>query len=228
MSTVRIATYNIHECTGRDRRVDPQRTATVLVELDADVIALQELRSPHGALQTLEFLADRTGMFPVEGPTMLKGTATYGNALLSRTKPLEVRGIDLSVPRREPRGALDVCLPVAGRRLRVVATHLGLRPAERRWQVRRLLDHIVPGRGETLLLTGDLNEWFLWGRPLRWLHAEFVETPSPATFPSGCPMFALDRLWVRPRATLRSLTVHRSPTARMASDHLPLVATLQW
>jgi len=227
MPRVRIATYNIHECIGRDRRVDPHRTAAVLNELHADVIALQELRSAYGALRTLEFLADRTGMFAVEGPTMEKAGASYGNALLSRTKPLEVRGIDLSVPEREPRGALDVELLIAGRRLRVVATHLGLRPAERRDQVRRLLDHLAPDAGAPLVLTGDLNEWFLWGRPLRWLHAVFDETPSPATFPSGRPVFALDRLWVRPRTLLSTLTVHRSAAAQAASDHLPLVATLQ-
>lgn len=228
MAAVRIATYNIHECVGRDRRVDPHRTAAVLLELDADVIALQELRSPFGALRTLDFLADRTGMFALEGPTMVKLGASYGNALLSRTKPLEVRGIDLSVPGREPRGALEARLLVAGHRLRVVATHLGLRPAERRFQVRRLLDHLVPDPGEVMVLTGDLNEWFLWGRPLRWLHAVFRDTPSPATFPSGRPVFALDRLWVRPRAMLSALAVHRSATARIASDHLPLVATLQF
>ena len=227
MPLARIATYNIHECIGRDRRIDPGRTAAVIAELNADVIALQELRSPYGAVRTLEFLAERTGMFPVEGPTMQKTGASYGNALLSRTPLLAVRGIDLSVPGHEPRGALDVQLQCAGRSLRVVATHLGLRPAERRLQVRRLLDHLGPDPSAPLVLTGDLNEWFLWGRPLRWLHAVFEETPSPATFPSGRPVFALDRLWVRPRALLATLAVHRSAVAVAASDHLPLVATLQ-
>jgi endonuclease/exonuclease/phosphatase family metal-dependent hydrolase len=227
MTAVRIATYNIHECVGRDRRIDPHRTAAVLIELGADIIALQELRSAYGALRTLEFLAERTGMFAVQGPTMLKAGASYGNALLSITPPLEVRGVDLSVPGREPRGALDVQLMVADRPLRVVTTHLGLRPAERRSQVLRLLDHLAPDRGGTLVLTGDLNEWFLWGRPLRWLHAVFAETPGPATFPSGWPLFALDRLWVQPREALTSLTVHSSETARIASDHLPLIATLR-
>jgi endonuclease/exonuclease/phosphatase family metal-dependent hydrolase len=227
MSPVRIATYNIHECIGRDGRVDPHRTAAVLIELDADVIALQEMRSHDGALRTLDLFADKAGMFVVQGPTMLKAGASFGNALLSRTKPLESHGIDLSVPGREPRGALDVRLQLAGRRVRVVATHLGLRPAERRMQVRELLAHLAPDPGEVLVLTGDLNEWFLWGRPLRWLHAVFTETPSPATYPSSRPLFALDRLWVQPRALLTALAVHRSATARIASDHLPLVATLE-
>jgi endonuclease/exonuclease/phosphatase family metal-dependent hydrolase len=75
---------------------------------------------------------------------------------------------------------------------------------------------------------GDINEWFLWGRPLRWLHVEFQETPAPATFPAYRPVLALDRLWVRPRTALRRLAVHATPLARVASDHLPLVAALEW
>jgi hypothetical protein len=64
-------------------------------------------------------------------------------------------------------------------------------------------------------------------RAARRLHAHFGETPAPATFPSGWPLFALDRLWVNPLHCLRELAVHRSPLSRVASDHLPLAATLE-
>ena len=40
---LRIATYNIHKCRGLDGRVRPQRIVEVLRELDADLIALQEV-----------------------------------------------------------------------------------------------------------------------------------------------------------------------------------------
>jgi endonuclease/exonuclease/phosphatase family metal-dependent hydrolase len=76
-----------------------------------------------------------------------------------------------------------------------------------------------------IVLIGDLNEWFLWGRPL--LQVFFEETPAPATFPSGFPLFALDRAWAKPRRRLRQLLVHSSPLARRASDHLPLVASVE-
>jgi endonuclease/exonuclease/phosphatase family metal-dependent hydrolase len=137
-----------------------------------------------------------------------------------------VERIDRSVPRREPRGALDVQVDCGGARLRVLTTHLGLLPAERRRQVRRLLAALERAADLPTILMGDLNEWYLWGRPLRWLHVEFRRTPAPRTFPSRLPLFALDRLWVRPRALLQRLAVHASPLARVASDHLPLVATL--
>jgi endonuclease/exonuclease/phosphatase family metal-dependent hydrolase len=74
-------------------------------------------------------------------------------------------------------------------------------------------------------LIGDLNEWYLWGRPLRWLHSHFRETlATPATFPARRPVFALDRIWVARAGSLRGRRRHASPLARVASDHLPLVA----
>ena len=43
MSSIRIATYNIHKCLGLDRRVRPNRIAEVLKQTNADIIALQEV-----------------------------------------------------------------------------------------------------------------------------------------------------------------------------------------
>jgi endonuclease/exonuclease/phosphatase family metal-dependent hydrolase len=37
----------------------------------------------------------------------------------------------------------------------------------------------------------------------------------------------LDRLWVSPCSALIRVEAHRSPRARVASDHLPVVATLE-
>lgn len=84
---------------------------------------------------------------------------------------------------------------------------------------------IVPTPHPTLLM-GDLNEWFLWGRPLRWLHAHFQATPSPRSLPARTPLLALDRIWIEPRALLRRLCAHATPAARAASDHIPIVADI--
>lgn len=223
---LRVATYNVHSGVGTDGRCDPARIARVINELSADVVALQEVESRHGDLDTLEFLSRQTGMTALPGPTLLRTVGDYGNALLTRLSVLELRRIDLGFPGREPRGAIDAVLQAGWARLRVIATHLGLRPAERRHQIETLLARLGDDPGPTVLM-GDLNEWFLWGRPLRHLHAHFGETPAPATFPAGLPLFALDRLWVQPLRCLRRLRVHRSPLARVASDHLPLAATIE-
>jgi len=219
-----IATYNIHGAVGTDGRFSPQRVAEVLKEISADIIALQEV--PLGGfdmVNVLEILQEATGFVAVEGPTNNGPDRRYGNAVLSRYPIIQTRNIDLSFGSREPRGALDADVDCHGQPLRIIATHLGLRPAERRAQIRRLLQAFDTDRMPVILL-GDVNEWFVWGRPLRWLVSHFETVPAPRTFPSGWPLFALDRIWISPRHRLMHVDVHATPLARVASDHLPLIA----
>ena len=221
-----IASYNIHRCVGGDGRFDPARVRRVIEELDADVVALQEVETrAEGGLDLLESLAG-VGYQAIAGPTLFRENAHYGNALLSRLPVRAQRLHDLSVDGREPRGAIEVSLGAGSAVLRVVATHFGLAPWERRAQARRVLDLMNQAQAALEVLLGDLNEWFLWGRPLRWLHRAFAQTPAPRTWPARFPVFALDRLWARPRSALCALERHDSPAARTASDHLPLRAEL--
>lgn len=224
---MRIATYNIHACIGTDGRYEPKRIVSILRELDADIVALQEVEGHTvNDLELLAYLGAETGCRTIAGPTMFRDTRRYGNALLTRLPVLSTERIDLSLPRCEPRGALDVVFDWRGQRVHVVATHLGLKPSERRQQVRRLLALFESTSADADVLLGDLNEWLLWGRPLRWLRRHFTNTPHPRTYPSRWPLVALDRIWVSPRSALTSVRAHASPLARLASDHLPLKAEL--
>lgn len=221
---IRLASYNIHLGIGRDGQFNPERIARVINELDADAVALQEVSLGGGGFDMLDFLGRRCGLTPIAGPTLVTSAGAYGNAVLTRIKPGTVHRWNLSVGKREPRGAIDVQLHHQGSTLRVIATHLGLWPAERRRQTRLLLEIVKKDNRFPTVLLGDVNEWFLWGRPLRWMHRYFKSTPAPATFPSGRPLLALDRIWVDPRPALRFVIAHASKTARIASDHLPVVA----
>ncbi|HEY2864721.1 MAG TPA: endonuclease/exonuclease/phosphatase family protein [Casimicrobiaceae bacterium] len=225
-STITVATYNIHGAIGSDGSYAPERIAAVLAEIDADIIALQEVGARHHDVDTLTRLQEATGLHAVAEPPRWRAAGIHGNCVLSRHPIPECTHIDLTYPRREARSALDVVIDCDGAPLRVLATHLGLRPAERRAQVHRLLKVLEAETPHPTLLMGDLNEWFLWGRPLRWLHAHFRATPSPRSFPARAPLLALDRIWVEPRALLQRLWAHATPTARAASDHIPVVATI--
>ena len=227
MPSLRLVSYNIHCGIGRDGRFSEQRILDVLREIDADVVALQEVESLTSGIDMLGWLAHATDSQSVAGTTLTHADGHYGNGLLARCPIVSSELLDLSWRGREPRGAIAADIDCAGEGLRVVATHLGLRPAERREQVEQLLRLFRQRPGERAVLLGDLNEWFLWGRPLRRLHAYFSETPAPATFPAISPFLALDRLWTHPRTILRELRVHDSATARVASDHLPLVAEIE-
>ena len=232
-----VATYNIHACVGVDRRYDPVRIAAVLRELDADIIGLQEVATRRRGpvfLDQESFLAAQTELRAVSGLRIIGNRSRFGNAILTRLPILAVRHIDLSVDGRAPRTAIDADLEFDGRVLRVVATHFGLHGGERTAQAQRLLA-VLNGaradgvaRADAILMMGDLNEWRGRQGGIRALDRELGRTPAPRTFPSWCPILPLDRIYAAPPAMLRDFGVHRSPLARLASDHLPLRARLAW
>jgi len=227
MKRWRLASYNVHSAIGRDRQCDPARILGVLREIDADIVALQEVEAHDTGGDMLEYLARETGYHAIAGATLKRDDGHFGNGLLTRCPARAINLVDLSWRRREPRGAIAADLDCGGKPLRVVATHLGLRPAERREQVERLLRLFTWKQDDRAVLLGDLNEWFLWGRPLRHLHRYFDETRAVATFPARRPFLALDRVWTHPGHMLKDVRAHRSALAGLASDHLPLVATLE-
>lgn len=226
---MRIASYNIHRAIGSDGKENPQRIASVLNELDADIVALQEVgyaSAQPGNL--LEYLGESMQAQVIEGITFEDERGHYGNAILSRNPVKHIKLHDISVPGREPRGAIELRMRIADKVVQMIATHLGLRPGERREQVKKLMPLLAASSAEVKILVGDLNEWFLWGRPLRRLTRVFGSTPALATFPSRWPLFALDRLWVQPLSALESLQVHKSTDTNTASDHLPIIAQLSF
>jgi endonuclease/exonuclease/phosphatase family metal-dependent hydrolase len=237
-----VATYNVHTCVGTDRRYDPARIAAVLCELGADIISLQEVVAHRDGTNLPDqgsFLAQETGLRAISLPQGADQRSRFGNAILTRLPVLAVRYIDLSIDGYAPRGALDVDLDAGRHRLRVVATHFGLRGGERRAQAQRLLGALtgsdggnggIPavGAATAILMMGDLNEWRGRRGGIRALDRELGHAPAPRTFPSWCPILPLDRIYAAPPALLRDFDVHRSPLARLASDHLPLRARLAW
>ena len=243
--SIKIATYNIHACVGVDRQYDPARIAAVLRSIDADIACLQEVaarrRSGRHADQWA-YLAEATGR-QIVTPGLAKGGGgagigerrpRIGNAILTRFPVLAAATIDLSLPGLAPRSAVDADLLVGDRILRVVATHLGLAAFERRLQASRLLAALgAPpaasrSGADAVLVMGDLNEWRGRAGAIGAFDRRLGRSAAPRTFPSWMPMLALDRIYVHGPAALRELGVDRSPLARLASDHLPLVGRLAW
>jgi endonuclease/exonuclease/phosphatase family metal-dependent hydrolase len=229
-----VATYNIHTCVGVDRRYDPPRVAKVLRELDADIIALQEVDARHRDARHIDqwvYFAEETGLVAIPGPNVRDHRGRFGNALLTRWPVIAVRQHDISVKGREPRGAIDADLAIGNRVLRVIATHFGLRGPERQHQTERLLDALEREDGvrrDGVVLMGDLNEWRGRRGGIRVMDQTIGRAPMPRTFPSWCPLLPLDRIYVGLAAELAHVVPHRSALARVASDHLPLKATLRW
>ncbi len=223
-----IASYNIHKSKGLDFRKDPDRIAEVITALDADIISLQEVFSDSLSPISggLSRIAAKTGMYAaVAGPTMRSIHGTYGNALLSRFPIGEVRLHDISLGDFEPRGVIDADIIVGDMTIRIFVVHLGLWPMERKRQIERLLE-IIPEQpsGPPVILLGDVNEWFPRSPVTRSLEARMGKPATVRSFPSLFPLLTLDRIWVSPAENLLGAKAYRSPLARIASDHLPVIA----
>jgi endonuclease/exonuclease/phosphatase family metal-dependent hydrolase len=224
---IRIVSYNVHACVGSDGHFDPGRIADVLAKLQGDLVVLQELEDlPYQGGTVSEYLAERLAMQPHRGPTLKRGDAPYGNLMLSRIEPTVLQLHDLSVAGPEPRGAIDAIFELAGTRLRLVATHLGLKAGERRRQVRQLLDLLKPTVSDVTVLAGDINEWRPRSAALRELARLFDTRSRARTFPANAPVLALDRVFITPATVAVRIRVDKSRVARRASDHLPLVCEL--
>lgn len=224
-----IASYNIHKCVGSDGRFDPGRIAEVIAEIDADVIALQEADKRFGrrdGLLDLDVIEKRTGLVPASVSTLSSGHGWHGNALLYRSGA--VTGIErLKLPGAEPRGAIIVDLELDAAPLRIIAAHLGLLRHSRKRQLQAIKAQVRTDGPPTLIL-GDLNEWRIGERSsLLTLDPHFGPVGAPVpSFPAQFPVFALDRVLASPGGLVTRIEAHDTPLARVASDHLPIKATI--
>ena len=237
---LRVATYNVHGCTGIDRRRSEARIAEVIAEMSVDIVALQELdlgrRRSAGADQT-KMIAEQVGWHSYFHPAMRQDDEHYGNAILSRYRLTFRRAVEL--PGRPPffcrenRAAIEVEIETNLGKVHIINTHLGLGWRERflqaqlfttaEWQAAIISD--IP-----VILLGDFNS-LRGSRPYRTLNRhlrnvrELIQATGPiGTFPTRFPVLAVDHIFVNGSIEPVSLTVHRSPLARIASDHFPLVA----
>ena len=221
---MRVATYNTHDCIGRDGKYSPERIADVITEMQVDVVALQEITLDHAG-DLAARLENATGMHTVDGTIFGRGVGRYGNVLLTRYGILEQGLHDLSYPRCEPRGVIDTVLVIDGNPLRVLATHLGLTAPERNEQIRRLADLLFDDLHPAVLL-GDFNVW-LTRRPFVALRNLGFRCTDVRSFPTWLfPVLPLDRIFVRAPAVIKRCSRHASANSWIASDHFPVVVDM--
>lgn len=223
-----IATYNVHRWAGvrGGNAWCPERALEVISNLDADIIALQEVLRPHpGERQPLLEAAELLGYHLAFVVTRQHRRGALGNAILSRWPIDSALVVNLNVGRLEQRAALAVHFGGEGEEgLSVVATHLALVDRTRRRQVSSLLEH--PRLQGAVVLLGDMNAWRAC-KASRELDREFLDEHHnlawPPSFPAMRPVLALDRIYARD-VVLHDLRVVSSNVARTASDHLPVIA----
>lgn len=240
MKTLRIATYNIHKCVGIDRKYSPERIVKVLREIDADVIGLQEVLCNshlHKRDHQAKFIADDLGFeFVIGKNRQIKG-ADYGNAIISRHSILSARNHDITVSSYEPRGCLLAEVEIEpGKTIHFANVHMGTSFFERRKQVHKLLaGHVLQASGNVgdRIIVGDFNEWTT-GVTTRMLRSRFnyvdpkIHLRTSRSFPGYLPLLHLDHIYFDSGFELEAAVIHRSRTAMLASDHLPIFADFRF
>ena len=245
-SVLSILTYNVHSCIGTDRRMDPERVAEVIAAASPDVIALQELdvgRARTGGIDQAARIADLLKMTSHFHPALHVREEQYGDAILTALPSRLIKAGPIpSVG--ETRGALWVEVTVDGRPVQIFNTHFGLRRGERRLQAEMLLGDAWIGndacRDQPVILTGDFNAipssvaYGLLKRRLPPVRVGDVQgsdgrrsTRMAPTFPSRFPLLRLDHIFVSQGIETLTAGPVRTSLSRIASDHLPLLASLR-
>lgn len=227
---LKFASYNIHKAVGIDRRQDPDRIITVLRELDADVIALQEADMRFGQRASVlpRALLDDTPWEPVPVAKRRQSIGWHGNALLVRRSMQWVAAGALELPTLEPRGAAMAELVLDGCRLRVIGMHLDLSGFRRRDQIRAILGHLEKHDDQrATVLMGDFNQWGLRSGAMGEFAKGWQMLAPGASYPARRPIARLDRIVVSDSCRVIDGGVHHSALAAQASDHLPIWTTLK-
>jgi endonuclease/exonuclease/phosphatase family metal-dependent hydrolase len=222
-----------------DGRVAPERIARLIGREEPDIVALQELdvhRERTRRVDQPKVIGELLRMDVHFHSTLALAREQFGTAVLSRFPLKKVRSSSLpSLAGRklENRAALWVRVDVEGTPLNVVNTHLGLTRGERRLQAEALLGPEWLGHPECReprVLCGDFN--MTHRREVTCFDGLCVPEswrrvgPAPKTWPSLLPLLTLDRVFVSPTIEVESVRAPRDRLARIASDHLPVVATL--
>lgn len=241
--TFSVMTYNVHSCIGIDGEISPLRIAEVIDQCNPDIVALQELDAglerteridqAHLIAMTLEM------SFHFHSSIQVK-EGGYGNAVLSRAPVRLIKAGALPTqpvhPNYERRGAVWAEVDLAGTKIQVLATHFGLNRRERTLQAKAIigaewLGH--PECGSPAILCGDFNALPGSG-PYRTITNELRDAQRGAkgrrpigTFPVQFPFMRIDHMFVSDGLKVKSVHIPRTAITRKASDHLPLIVTLE-
>lgn len=229
---ISVASYNIQKSIGTDLRRRPARILGVLAELDADVVALQEVDRRFGeraSSLSAEAIEAETGYTPLNFGIRPLSMGWHGNTILVRKSVTVLAQRTLELPAFEPRGAVLADLSIGGLALRVVGMHLGLVGLWRKRQALAVLDHLE-ALEDTLptVMMGDFNEWSVNGGCLKQFAGDHhVGVPGPS-YPSMRPVLRLDRIVTSVDLRIDQTGVHKTAGSRSASDHLPIWARLSY
>lgn len=233
---LRVLCYNIHHGEGVDRKLDLKRIAKVILSVNPDVVALQEVDQNvkrTGAVDQPAELARLTEMNVIFGANIELQGGHYGNAVLSRSPITRHKNHLLpNIDNSEQRGviAAEIPFPMSNQSFLFLATHLDYRSDDReRIASAKIINDIISLSPERpALLAGDLNatpesetlQLFekMWTR---------ANANPMATVPVNEPTKQIDFILYRPASRWKVVEVKVLDEA-VASDHRAIFADLEF
>lgn len=223
---LRLMSYNVKHGAGLDDKLDPQRTSSVIVRFNPDIVAVQEVDSATArskGLYTLGELAARTGMYPIFAPAISYDGGKYGQGILTKERPLFYRVI--SLPGKEEKRSL---LIAEFKKYVFCSTHLSLTPEDQMASLRILLKETKEFT-KPVFLAGDLNvhpdDPFIREAQT---HFVILNNTIERTYPADKPDETLDYIMVSKKyaqhMAVRSTEVVNEP---QASDHRPVTVIIR-
>ena len=215
---LRVVSYNVHGLR------DDRAALTGLVrDLAPDVVIVQEAPRRFRWRHKCAALADDFGMVVGAG-----GMPSLGNLLLVslRVRVHETWCLRYPLtPGRHLRGAAFARCSVRGASFSISGSHLATDPGERPAQAAEWKAALSQIDGP-LIAAGDLNEGPGGGAWRTVADGLLTNGTDTMTFPATLPRVRLDSVFVSPDITVDSYRVIETDQARLASDHLPVVADL--
>ncbi len=149
-----IMTFNVQRCCGSDHKLDIERTAAVITEVQPRFAALQEIDVKVPRTRRIDEpaeLARLTGMKATFAKTINCQGGEYGIMLLSREEPISVKKVPL--PGSEPRMLLlaefEDCV--------VGCTHLSVGNSKERMDSVPLIREAMAQFNKPIFICGDWN-----------------------------------------------------------------------
>ncbi|WP_025028486.1 endonuclease/exonuclease/phosphatase family protein [Caldalkalibacillus mannanilyticus] len=234
----RVMTFNIHHARGLDGCVSLERVLRLIRSAGPlDLIGLNEVDVCYGKrsgwLNQAEYFSQELKMDYLFSPSISSTTGYYGNLLLSKYPIREGKTHLITGAYAENRSFIECEVKINQHFIKTYVTHVSLSSVTQAIQMKQLSHHILEDQLENkhVLLMGDFNfspSHFYYQKLTKQLK-DVWKTLHPnkkgATFPSVCSFFRFDYIMITPTMEATSATLIKN--SRIASDHLPLVATIK-
>lgn len=224
--TLRVLSWNIHHGQGIDDALDLPRVAGVISSWEPDVVCLQEVDRrtirAGGVDQAVE-LAFLLGMESTFHRCIDYQGGEYGDAILTRSKPQDVRRLTLP-GKLEQRGLVGAVIKLGADSLLVCSTHFDHgRDNPSRIDEAQIVANFARESSIPVILAGDLNA-LPNSEVISILDDVFTVPRHPApTFPADIPERRIDYI-LSTHIPGWQLVETRVVPEPLASDHRPVLA----